>query len=33
MARDLGPTHLQTATFEYKLGVVAALSKDYDNAM
>ena len=33
MAHDLGPTHLQTATFEYKIGVVEALSKNYDSAM
>ena len=33
MAHDLGPTHLQTATFEYKIGVVDALSKNFDSAM
>ena len=33
MAHDLAPMHLQTASFEYKIGVVEALSKNYDNAM
>ena len=33
MAHDLAPMHLQTAAFEYKIGVVEALSKNYDNAM
>ncbi len=30
---DLGPTHILTATFDYKLGVVEARLKNYDAAM
>ena len=30
---DLGPTHVLTATFDYKLGVVEAQLKNYDEAM
>ena len=33
MAHELSPTHLQTATFEYKIGVVETLSQNYGNAM
>lgn len=33
MSYDLGPTHVLTATFNYKLGVVEAQMKNYDEAM
>ena len=33
MSYDLGPTHVLTATFNYKLGVVEARLKNYEEAM
>lgn len=32
MSHDLGPKHLLTATFDYKLGVVEAKLEHYDKA-
>lgn len=33
MSYDLGPTHVLTSSFNYKLGVVEARLKNYDGAL